>query len=66
MNVLVDTSVWIRFLSKQMSISGPLDALLAQDQVFGHELVFGELWTANSALREAAEQLNVCYSPDER
>jgi hypothetical protein len=101
-NVLVDTSVWIRFLAKQRSVLAPLDALLAQDRVFGHDLIYGELligdlevvefvrarrlhghgigwidahllgsalvshcmlWTADSALREAAQRVGVCYSP---
>jgi predicted nucleic acid-binding protein len=123
-NVLVDTSVWIRFLAKQRSVLAPLDTLLAQDRVFGHDLIYGELligdlggrakllrayrqihqsemlahievvefvrarrlqghgigwidahllgsalvshcmlWTADSALREAAQRVGVCYSP---
>jgi predicted nucleic acid-binding protein len=41
--VLVDTSVWIRFLANRAPIAGELDALLLRDEVVGHELVFGEL-----------------------
>jgi predicted nucleic acid-binding protein len=41
--VLVDTSVWIRFLANQDPFAVELDALLDRDEVVGHELVFGEL-----------------------
>jgi predicted nucleic acid-binding protein len=42
--VLVDTSVWIRFLSNRApSLAMELDALLSRDEVAGHELVYGEL-----------------------
>lgn len=41
--VLVDTSVWIRFLSNQAPYAAELDRLLSLDQVAGHELVYGEL-----------------------
>ncbi len=41
--VLVDTSVWIRFLSNQAPHSEKLDQLLAFDEVLGHEMVYGEL-----------------------
>ncbi len=43
MKVLVDTSIWIRFLSNRGSHGRDLDALLGRDEVVGHELVFGEL-----------------------
>jgi predicted nucleic acid-binding protein len=43
MGVLVDTSVWIRFLSGRLSYASVLDDLLTQETVAGHELVFGEL-----------------------
>ncbi len=41
--VLVDTSVWIRFLANRAPFAGELDRLLGLDEVTGHELVFGEL-----------------------
>lgn len=41
--VLVDTSVWIRFLANHTPIAGKLDQLLAEGEVCGHEFVFGEL-----------------------
>ena len=41
--ILVDTSVWIRFLAKREPYSHELDKLLALDEVSGHDLVYGEL-----------------------
>ena len=41
--VLVDTSVWIRFLTGHEPYATELDSLLERDEVSGHELVFGEL-----------------------
>jgi predicted nucleic acid-binding protein len=41
--VLVDTSVWIRFLAGRQPYANGLDELLGRDDVIGHELVFGEL-----------------------
>ena len=41
--VLVDTSVWIRFLANRAPYAVGLDRLLASDEVAGHELVYGEL-----------------------
>jgi predicted nucleic acid-binding protein len=41
--VLVDTSVWIRFLGGKEPYAGHLDQLLAHDQVLAHDLVYGEL-----------------------
>ena len=43
MIVLVDTSVWIRFLSNREPYAAELDALLGRDEVSGHDFVFGEL-----------------------
>ena len=40
--VLVDTSVWIHFLSNRSPYAAELDRLLV-DLVTGHELVYGEL-----------------------
>jgi len=41
--ILVDTSVWIRFLAGREPYASGLDALLTRDEVVGHEMVFGEL-----------------------
>ena len=41
--VLVDTSVWIRFLAGREPYARSLDELLASDRVMGHDLVHGEL-----------------------
>lgn len=41
--VLVDTSVWIRFLADRAPYARELDRLLAFDEAVGHELVYGEL-----------------------
>lgn len=43
MSVLVDTSVWIRFLSNRSPYAAQLDDLLSRDEVMGHDLVYGEL-----------------------
>ena len=43
MIVLVDTSVWIRFLSNREPFADELDGLLSRDEVSGHEFVYGEL-----------------------
>ena len=43
MIVLVDTSVWIRFLSDRAPYAAKLDELLSRDEVSGHDLVYGEL-----------------------
>jgi predicted nucleic acid-binding protein len=43
MIVLVDTSVWIRFLSNRAPYAAELDGLLARDEVSGHAFVYGEL-----------------------
>ena len=41
--VLVDTSIWIRFLANRAPYAAELDRLLGLDEVAGHELVYGEL-----------------------
>ena len=43
MTVLVDTSVWIRFMSNREPYAAELDRLLSQEQVSGHDFVYGEL-----------------------
>ena len=41
--VLVDTSIWIRFLANRKPHAAELDRLLERDEVSGHDMVFGEL-----------------------
>jgi predicted nucleic acid-binding protein len=41
--VLVDTSVWIRFLAGTEPYATVLDGLLSVDEVLGHDLIYGEL-----------------------
>jgi predicted nucleic acid-binding protein len=41
--VLVDTSVWIRFLSGRAPYADGIDDLLRRDEVAGHGLIHGEL-----------------------
>jgi predicted nucleic acid-binding protein len=41
--VLVDTSVWIRFLAGKQPFAGRLQKLLGLEDVAGHELIYGEL-----------------------
>ena len=43
MIVLVDTSVWIRFLSNRAPYAAGLDSLLSRDEVSAHDFVYGEL-----------------------
>jgi predicted nucleic acid-binding protein len=49
--VLVDTSVWIRFLANKQPYAGGLERLLDRDEVSGHEFVFGELLIGDKAGR---------------
>jgi predicted nucleic acid-binding protein len=41
--VLVDTSIWIRFLSNRGPYARELDELLSRGDVCGHDYVLGEL-----------------------
>jgi predicted nucleic acid-binding protein len=41
--VLVDTSVWIRFLANRAPHAAELEWLLSLDEVAAHEMVYGEL-----------------------
>lgn len=49
--VLVDTSVWIRFLAGREPYAAVLDRLLATDQVLAHDLVEGELLIGDTGAR---------------
>jgi predicted nucleic acid-binding protein len=53
MSVLVDTSVWIRFLSNRQPFAAELDRLLAREDVAGHEFVYGELLVGDRGGRRA-------------
>jgi predicted nucleic acid-binding protein len=53
MSVLVDTSVWIRFLADRAPYAAELSELLSRDDVSGHELVYGELLIGDSGGRSA-------------
>jgi len=50
--VLVDTSVWIRFLSNRAPYAAELDHLLNRDEVCGHDFVYGELLIGDKAGRK--------------
>jgi predicted nucleic acid-binding protein len=52
MIVLVDTSVWIRFLSNRAPYAAELDRLLSRDEVSGHDLVYGELLVGDKGGRK--------------
>jgi predicted nucleic acid-binding protein len=51
--VLVDTSVWIRFLANRAPYAAELDRLLDRDDVAGHDLILGELVIGDPGSREA-------------
>lgn len=53
MMVLVDTSVWIRFLRADAKVLAPLQRLLLDESVLGHELVEGELFIGDRGGRAA-------------
>jgi predicted nucleic acid-binding protein len=51
--VLVDTSVWIRFLSNRAPYAAGLADMLRRGEVFGHDLVLGELLIGDKGGRTA-------------
>jgi len=53
MSVLVDTSVWIRFLANRAPYAAQLDRLLEGDEVSGHDFVYGELLIGDRGGRKA-------------
>lgn len=59
--VLVDTSVWIRFLWGREPFAAELDALLEREEVLGHELVYGELLIGESARSVSRRELLDAY-----
>ena len=50
--VLVDTSVWIRFLSNRAPYALELERLLGRGEVSGHDVVFGELLMGDHGRRQ--------------
>ena len=50
--VLVDTSVWIRFLANRKPYAAELDRLLDRDEAAGHDLIYGELLIGDPGWRE--------------
>jgi predicted nucleic acid-binding protein len=51
--VLVDTSVWLRFLYNREPFATGLEELLLAEEVAGHEMVFGELLIGDRGGRAA-------------
>ncbi len=49
--VLVDTSVWIRFLAGRAPYAEELDRMLERDEVARHDLIYGELLIGDSGGR---------------
>ena len=49
--VLVDTSIWIRFLAGAEPYASKLDRLLSNDEVLGHDFVYGELLIGDRGAR---------------
>jgi predicted nucleic acid-binding protein len=52
MSVLVDTSIWIRFLANRAPYAAEMDVLLSRDDVHGHDVVYGELLIGDRGGRE--------------
>ena len=48
---LVDTSIWIRFLAGAEPYASGLDRLLSNDEVHGHDFVYGELMIGDRGAR---------------
>jgi predicted nucleic acid-binding protein len=49
--VLVDTSIWIRFLAGAEPYASKLDRLLSNEEVLGHDFVYGELMIGDRGAR---------------
>jgi len=56
--VLVDTSVWIRFLAGKEPYAAELNTLLSSDEVAAHDLIAGELLVGD---RGGRRQLLAAY-----
>jgi predicted nucleic acid-binding protein len=57
--VLVDTSVWLRYLANRSPYAAELDRLLERDEVAGHDLIYGELLIGD---RGSRRQLSALYA----
>jgi hypothetical protein len=53
MSVLVDSSIWIRFLANRAPYAAELDELLSRDEVNAHAFVYGELLVGDRSGRAA-------------
>jgi predicted nucleic acid-binding protein len=51
--ILVDSSIWIRFLANRAPYAAALDRLLEREEVAGHEFVSGELLIGDRGGRRA-------------
>jgi predicted nucleic acid-binding protein len=51
--VLVDTSVWIRFLANRAPYARGLEDLLSRGEVCGHDFILGELLIGDKGGRQA-------------
>jgi len=60
-SVLVDTSVWIRFLAGREPFASRLDGLLERQEVAAHELVHGELLIGESGRSRSRSALLKSY-----
>jgi predicted nucleic acid-binding protein len=60
--VLVDTSVWIRFLAGREPFASGLDEVLGRDEVVGHEMVFGELLIGDVGGDRTRKLLSLCVN----
>jgi predicted nucleic acid-binding protein len=49
--VLVDTSIWVRFLANRSPYAAELDRLLDIEEAAGHNLIYGELLIGDSGGR---------------
>jgi predicted nucleic acid-binding protein len=49
--ILVDTSVWIRFLTNKAPYTAELDRILDRGEAAGHDLIHGELLMGDSGGR---------------
>jgi predicted nucleic acid-binding protein len=58
--VLVDTSVWIRFLANRPPFAAQLDRLLDTGEAAGHDLIYGELLIGDLAAGEICSSRITC------
>jgi predicted nucleic acid-binding protein len=61
--ILVDTSVWIRFLAGREPYAAELDRLLALNDVLGHDLIYGELLIGDRGGRPKLLELYAALTP---